>query len=369
MNIMKSLFPPCIAFVLIPWLCGADSPRDLAPMLQPLIKKYQLPGAVGAIIHGDKLVAIGSVGVRKWGNTARFLTTDRIHLGSDTKAMTAVLIGQLIDKKHISLDSNMTELFPDLAKRMNPKMAKNTVRNLLDHNAGFPHDLDWWSLDATKLSLPKQRRRAVEQALSVPPTTPIGQFSYSNVSYVVLGAIVEAKTGKSWEEIIKRNLFQPLKMETAGFGPPGTAGKVDQPWGHILQNGKLKPVQTDNAPVLGPAGRVHCSITDWSKFVAESMQSARGHPTLVSAETFKKMSMPMPGQDYAGGWIVTDRDWAGGLAMTHSGSNTTWYCTVWIAPKNNFAVMLATNFGGDKVDSAVDEGIGSLIEFNKLLEK
>ena len=172
--------------------------------------------------------------------------------------MTAVLIGQLIDKKQLAFDSTMRELFPELADKMDPVMAKNTVRNLLDHDAGLPHDLDWRELAATGLPLPAQRRLAVRKALSVPPATPIGSYVYSNVGFVLLGAIIEAKTGQSWEEVIRKEIFRPLHMASAGFGPPGTSGQVDQPWGHILENGNLKPEQFDNAPVLGPVA--HCPL-------------------------------------------------------------------------------------------------------------
>jgi CubicO group peptidase (beta-lactamase class C family) len=343
---------------------AADKPFDLAATLRPLAEEYHLPGVVGAIIHGDDLVALGSVGIRKIGNPAPFQETDIIHLGSDTKAMTAILIGQLIDKKQLTIHATMAELFPELVGQMNAEMAKITVRNLLTHTAGLPHDLDWWAINGTHLPMMAQRRQAVEKALSAEPATPIGKFSYSNISFVILGAIVESKTGQQWEKVMEREIFHPLHMTTAGFGIPGIRGKVDQPWGHVMENGKLNANQIDNAPVMAPAGEVHCSITDWAKFVAEAMHGAQGHPTLVSPETFKELTRPIAGQDYAGGWIVTQRPWAGGLAMTHAGSNTTWYCNVWIAPKKNFAVLIATNDGAEGVAEAADKGVGLLIDVN-----
>ena len=348
-------------------LMGIEIPHDLAPTLRALADKYKLPAAVGAILHGDRIVAIGSTGVRKDGESAPFLATDTIHLGSDTKAMTAILIGQLIDRKQLAFDTTMAEIFPDFAAKMNPLMARNTVRNLLDQVAGFPHDLDWWALEATHLSLPAQRRQAVERALSAEPATPIGSYSYSNVSFVVLGAIIETKTGKSWEETMERDIFRPLQMTSAGFGAPGTPGKVDQPWGHVDANGELKPIQIDNAPVLGPAGTVHCSISDWSKFIAEILHGAQGHPTLLSAETFKQLTTPMLGQSYAGGWMIVQRPWAGGLAFNHAGSNTTWFCNVWIAPNKDFAVLIAMNYGGESAAKAADEGASDLIHVNSQL--
>jgi CubicO group peptidase (beta-lactamase class C family) len=339
-------------------LATAPAPGDLAPLLRPLAEENHLPGMVGAIVKGGQIIAIGSTGVRKVGDPAPFLTSDSIHLGSDTKAMTAILVGQLIDRKQIGFDTTMAEIFPDLAPKFNPAMAKVTVRNLLDHDAGLPHDIDWDALDASGGSLPAQRRKAVQRAFSVPPATPIGSFSYSNVSFVLLGAIVEAKTGMAWEKVIEQQIFRPLHMDSAGFGPPGTRGKVDQPWGHILENGKIKALQIDNRPVLGPAGTVHCSIIDWSKFIAEVLRAAQGQPTLVSVQTFKELTTPIPGQNYAGGWLVLDRSWAGGLALTHAGSNTTWYCVAWLAPHKDFAVLIATNYFADSVPAIADKAIG-----------
>jgi CubicO group peptidase (beta-lactamase class C family) len=359
--VLVSLLSACLGAETSP------APLNLADTLRPLAEKYHLPGVVGAVVRGDRIIALGSVGIRKVGDPAPFLPTDIIHLGSDSKAMTAILIGQLIDKKLLTFDTTMREIFPDLAEKMNPEMANNTVRNLLDHNAGLPHDIDWWALNSTHRSLSAQRRLAVERACSAPPVTPIGTFSYSNVGFVILGAIVEAKTGLSWEEAMSRDIFRPLHMVTGGFGAPGMPGKVDEPWGHILVNGTLKPVQSDNAPVMAPAGAVHCSISDWSKFIVETLHGAQGHPTLVSAATFKELTRPMPTQDYAGGWIVTERPWAGGLALTHAGSNTMWYCNVWIAPKKNFAVLIATNDGAEPVAQAADDGVGLLIGVNARL--
>jgi CubicO group peptidase (beta-lactamase class C family) len=322
---------------------------------------------VAAVLHGDRIVALGSTGLRNATHSEPFLPGDTIHLGSDTKAMTAILIGRLIDSGQLTFDTPMRDIFPDLAGTMDSQMAAITVRNLLNHNAGLRHDLDWWKLAGTRQSLAAQRRMAVEQALSAPPATPIGSFAYSNVGYVLLGAIIEAKTGKPWEDVIRQEIFRPLGMSSAGFGPPGTRGEVNQPWGHVLENGRLSPAQIDNAPVLGPAGTVHCSIADWSKFIAEILRAAQGRPTLVSRKTFRELTTPMPGQDYAGGWIITQRPWAGGLALTHAGSNNTWYCDVWIAPARNFAVLIATNYGSQPVATAADDGIGLLIKFNSHL--
>ena len=169
-------------------------------------------------------------------------------------------------------------------------------------------------------------------------------------------------TGQSWEQLIQAELFDPLSMTSAGFGPPGTEGEVDQPWGHFGPAVMAKAVQGDNRPPLGPAGRVHCSIRDWAKFVSLHLRGARGEETTyLTAETFARLHRPPAAGDYALGWVITERPWAGGTVLTHGGSNTMWYCVVWMAPEKNLAVLSVTNIGGIGAAQACDDASAAMI--------
>ncbi len=285
---------------------SARGQADLTPILRPIAARHwAVPGMVAAIVENDRVSAIGAVGVRKAGTKVAFTDADQIHLGSDTKAMTAVLIGQLIDQKKLSFDSKVGEIFPDLAGKMNPAAAKVTILQLMHHRAGLPHDLDWDAIDASGKSMMEQRQMALQQAFAKKPEfEPGSQFAYSNVGYVILGAVVENIVGRPWEEVIRERLFEPLGMKSAGFGPPGALGKIDEPWGHTSPLGVPAPIQSDNQPVIGPAGRVHCSITDWGKFVSLFLDAAAGKPRLISAKMFSELTDPGTVGDYAGGWGI-----------------------------------------------------------------
>ena len=355
--------------ILVGSYAKAAEPQNLASTLQPILAKHQTPALWGAIVDGGQVVALGAVGVRKFGSPERVTVNDLVHLGSDTKAMTAVLITQLIEKKQLAFDTPMNRIFPDLAAKMNGAMAKVTVRQLLDHTGGLPENpSDWWAYDRSKESLPAQRRQLVKDMLDAAPDYPPGtKFQYSNVGFVMLGAIVEQKTGLPWEEVIQQEIFGPLKMESAGFGPPGAIGKIEQPWGHTISNGALVANQGDNPPIMSPAGRVHCSMTDWAKFVAQFLKTHADQPALLPAMLQHELIM-LPatpkGTTYAGGWIVTERSWAGegnGTVLTHTGSNNSWLCVAWLAPGKDFGVLAATNVGGDDASAACDEVSAALI--------
>jgi CubicO group peptidase (beta-lactamase class C family) len=360
-----------LALAALPFTAAAaPAPFDLSPTLKPILAKHKAPGIIAAILDANTITALGAAGIRKSDSPVPITSADQIHLGSDTKAMTALLIGQLIENKQLTFDTPMDKIFPDLASKMKPAAAKITVQHLLNHTSGLPANApDWWAYDRSNDPLPTQRRDAVKFLLAADPAQPPGtKYLYSNAGYVILGAILEQKTGRTWEQLIQQKIFAPLKMTSAGFGPPGTSGLVDEPWGHLLDNDKLKPSQTDNPPVMNSAGRVHCTISDWAKFIALYLQPHAGVPALLNADIQKQLITPAKGMVYAGGWIITERPWAGpgtATVLTHSGSNTMWYCVAWLAPKKDFAVLSAVNLGGDDAASACDDAAAAMIQLHE----
>ena len=78
-------------------------------------------------------------------------------------------------------------------------------------------------------------------------------------------------------------------------------------------------------------------------------------------EYYKELHTPPEGTDCAGGWRVVARDWGGGTALMHTGSNTMNYAVVWMAPQKGFAVVAACNQAGDKAVAACNDVCSLLI--------
>jgi CubicO group peptidase (beta-lactamase class C family) len=351
---------------------GADdravvqSDARVEKVLAPVRDTHHLPGLIGAILTGDKLAAIGAVGIRKIGSALPIRVTDQVHLGSCTKAMTATMIGMLVDEGKLTWRSTIRDVFPDAAPRLHDDFQKVTLTQLLTHRAGLPANVSWWHLAGQTTS--EQRLSLLTTALSNPPQNrPGSTYAYSNVGYVLAGLMAEQVTGQSWEALMQRRLFEPLGMSTAGFGSPGRPGSVDQPWGHRASGGQVEPTQQDNAPALGPAGTVHCSIQDWGKFAALHLAGARGQAKLLKLPTFRVLQTPPPGSDYAGGWVVVQRTWAGGRALNHGGSNTAWYSNIWLAPARDLAFLVSINQGGKVAETASDAAVVELIRAAEFL--
>jgi CubicO group peptidase (beta-lactamase class C family) len=344
----------------------ASAPRPLdaaavADILRPIREKHAVAAMVGAIVTSRGVQAAGVVGLRKAGTETVATLADRWHLGSDTKAMTAALLGRLVERGLLKWETKPAEVFPELAAGFHPGYADVTVLHLLSHRAGLAANLDWGA-SAKAGSLIAQRLDAVKKGFAVPPLQPPGsRFFYSNLGYVVAGAMAERLLGKPWEEAIAEEVFAPLGIKDFGFGGTGTLGQVDQPWGHS-RNGK--PVFTngplmDNPPVVGPAGRAHMTIGDWALFVVDQLRGARGEAGLLKPETYKILHTPPLGGDYALGWGTAEREWGGGRVLTHNGSNTMNFAVVWAAPAKDFAVLVCVN---QDAALAADEAADALIK-------
>jgi CubicO group peptidase (beta-lactamase class C family) len=347
------------------------TPESLNSLLEPIRRKYDLPALAAAIVTSKGLIASGAVGVRKYGTSSPVTVNDQFHLGSDTKAMTATMLATLVEQGRLAWTTTLEQVFPELASKMNPGYRQVTLEQLLAHRAGFTDQswpqgkslADMYNLPGS----PRQQRAAyVKMILGEPPMNqPGSRFLYSNRSYAVAGAMAEGVGNDSWESLIEKRLFDPLGLESCGFGAMGSAGKIDQPWQHTLLLTRHRPVEpsprADNAPVIGPAGTVHCSVVDWGKFVTAHLRGEQGLAGILKPETFKRLHTPPLGGDYGFGWIVVDRRWAGGRALTHAGSNTMNFAIVWMAPAKDFAVLVMTNQAGGETFNACDTAASALI--------
>jgi CubicO group peptidase (beta-lactamase class C family) len=331
-----------------------QSDPGIAALVGSVRAKYALPAMGGALVDSSGLKAVAVAGVRKGGEAAEVTTDDLWHLGSDTKAMTATMIAALVEKGTLLWDSTIGGVFPDL---LLPQAVKGiTLLQLLTHRAGLPANAEWSAISRAG-SLVQQRRAAVgrldgAKLLSVPGTA----FSYSNWGYVVAGAMAERATGKSYEELMKEVVFDPLQMRSVGYGAAGTKGGLDQPWAHTS---KGVPLQADNPLVMAPAGCVHCSLEDWGRFISDQLRGTEGKPALLRPESYARLHSAPEGGNYALGWLALDRPWGGGHVYTHTGSNTMNMAVVWMAPSRDFAVLVVCNQG--EADKACDDVASGLI--------
>lgn len=310
--------------------------------LQKVILEGKAPGMIAAIISSDGIIEIASAGVRKAGTSVAMTDKDLVHLGSCTKAMTSTMIATLVAEGKMSWDMKLTEAIPELKNDIHPDLQNTTLWQLLTHRAGIPNDPKDWYAYADK-DIKDRRYSILKDNIRLAPAYTDGEFHYSNYGYLVAACMAEYITGLSWEVLMRERIFEPLGMTTAGFGDPVKDKSTDQPWGHKRSwiGNKWSPSRKYYGEVISPAGRVHCSVEDWAKFISLQLP---GENCILDRKILKKLIEP--NGVYAGGWVVfqeTEQPWAKGIVLVHGGSNEIWYASVMVAPNLNRAYVVVTN--------------------------
>jgi len=364
-------FRICLAGALVSILVwpnialAGTPPGDTAETMETIRKKHDLPALAVAVVKDGKICDRAAVGVRKYGDPTPVTINDQFHIGSCTKSMTATLTAMFIEEGKLRWDTTIAEALPDLKGKMDTQFETVTVMQLLTHRGGVPGvppSTAWNRAWEKRGTATEQRREFVASVLSQPPEAKPGtRFIYSNQGYAIVGVMLEKIANRPWETLITERLFEPLKMKSAGFGVPGTIGKVDEPWGHVHEGSKIKPIQSDNPPAIGPAGTVHCSLEDMARYTMIHLGHGQGD-ALLKPESFRKLHTPPEGAEYACGWGIAKRGWAGGNALTHAGSNTQWFLVMWLAPEKNFSVVAATNIAGPDAEKGCDEVAAAMIK-------
>ena len=272
---------------------------------------------IGAIVRGEELADIGAVGIRKIGSPEPIRVDDAVHLGSCTKAMTATMIGTLVDEGKLRWDSTIARGLPRSGRADPSRLPAGHPRPAPDP----PGRASRTTSPGGELGRGLLGRRAApgpdgrERSRTAPETKPGSTYAYSNVGYVLAGMMAEQVTADALGRPDEASALRAAGDDLGGVRPAGDArGGSTTPGATGPRANLVEAVHEDNPPSMGPAGTVHCSVPDWAKFASFHLRGSLGGVRLLKPETLKALHTPEPGEDYAGGWLVVDRSWAGRTA-------------------------------------------------------
>ncbi len=341
----------------------SDGPAgaSLAGLITELRKEKKLVGLAAMVMVDGQVMATAAHGERKKGSGVPIELGDRWHLGSITKSITATMIARLVESGQMKWSDTIGERFPDPS--MHEDWKSVTLQQLLTHTSGSPANFSLAVLRKKPALGPEctqERRKAVMDVIAEKPAHPPGEkYAYSNVGYTIAGTMAETATGVSWEDLVKGEVFKPLELGDAGFGPPKSpSATLDQPRGHLRVLGRKVSADDDmdNTPIMGPAGAVHMTLSNLCEYATEHLRGELGAGKLLTAETYKRLHTPKL-QDYACGWVVKQpTSEIPHTVYWHNGSNTMWYALVVFIPEKNMVVAVTSNDGDiEKAEEAAWE--------------
>ena len=321
--------------------------------------KTKVPAVIGAVTDADELLGIDVVGSRSRTNPTDLATIDdQWHIGSCTKAITAVLFARLVEEGLAEWGTPLANLFPDL-DGADTGWTKVTIDDLLVCRAGVPANppgSDMMRLHKWEAPPTEQRTQTTNDILREAPKKP-GEFLYSNLGYIMAGAAIDRLASTSFEDALTTYVWEPLGITSAGVGaPPDVLGHPAKLPIGPLSAGLGNPAEdlsmADNPTVFTPAGRYHMAIGDWARFQRVFLKN--GEPLISSRSIERLLSTPdgPKGKSMSMGWIP-----AGAAGATHGqqGSNTMWAATALMDLKSGHTAMVVTNDGRSKAISGTVE--------------
>ena len=330
--------------------------KDLNDLLSQIRSESKVPALGLAFSRGTSLgSAVG--GVREIEKPMPAQLEDRWLIGSITKSMTATMIARLVDRGVLRWDTTVAEALPHL--KMRPEYRSVTMLQLLQHRAGIQQDRyvtgeyvdEAYGHANNRLTARENYSRLV---LSREPLSKPGErMAYSNAGYAIAAHMAERVAKKPYERLMQELVFNPLKMSSAQFGVPGTAGNPGGPYqlnGHSYGEKGLEPHVLNEpklAAIQAPGGiGLSMTLNDLLKFAQYHLAGLRGHVTLMSPHTFAVLHKPAedgPGlEKYACGWVIDDHQSKDKL-FTHNGTDGTFFAEIAIWPSQNLAAVAAIN--------------------------
>jgi CubicO group peptidase (beta-lactamase class C family) len=337
-------------------------PLDLDAVLKQAMDGTQTPALAALVMRDGKIAGQAVRGVRRNDQPDAVRADDVWLIGSTGKPMTVALIAKLVDRGVLSWDTPLAKMLPDLADSMRPEYRTVTLVQLLSHRSGLPENIgDLKFLDTfftNSRPLPQQRLDLITAALKeAPAAAPGTEFVYCNTGFLIAAVIAERAAGADFEELMRREVFQPLGMDSAAFGPTHDG----QPRGH--RGGKpitaMMTKSDDGVPMMyTAAGNLHMSLHDWAQFCLDQLAGSRGNGKLLAPASYRLMQTAQPGSPSGMDWGVQDSI-AGrkGPVLVHGGSDGNWLAWAVLFPEANTGVLAVANatedMGGDKATKAV----------------
>ncbi len=232
----------------------------VSKLIDDAIAADKLPGAVVVIGHGGDIVFHQAYGSRKLAGEpgldgspapAEPMTEDTIFdLASLTKSLaTATAVMQLYEQGKVAFDDPVQQYLPDFNTANDPQRAGVTVRMLLTHTSGETGDValgDPWGLDGP------DKAEGIHRALTTPLESGPGQaFRYSDINYILLGALTETITGEDLDVYVQRRVFDPLGLGDTHYLPLAKACGPHTTLGSAIA---WAPAQNSQGPNACPAG-------------------------------------------------------------------------------------------------------------------
>lgn len=349
MKIFYTLLIGCMLVCILPLQAQESSTQRLTQLMQD----YPVMGLSVAVVKEGKVVHTQALGWKEEGKE-RLETTDLFRIASISKSFTATALLQLVEKKVISLDDDVSDLIGFRIR--NPKFPDTviTLRMLLSHTSSINDQQGYFTLDAIH---PEKNAswQGVYNAYA-----PGKGYEYCNLNFNLAGAILEKYSGVRFDAYIQENILTPLglyggydvdqldksRLATLYTYQRDSVEFTASPAAYVSKSEELKTyVPGYSTPIFSPTGGMKISAPDLAKYLLLHMNYGKvGTTRIISTANAKAMQTPLStDENYGLALWKTDVLLPGVELVGHTGSAYGLYSALFFNPTEKYGFVVISN--------------------------
>ncbi|MGE0103690.1 MAG: serine hydrolase [Blastocatellales bacterium] len=367
-RLIRNLFVTVLLLVVVKSVPAQQAPlQGFDDYAQQAMKAWEVPGMAVAVVKDDKVVFSKGYGVTRLGGNIAVNDQTQFAIGSSSKAFTSAAIAILVDEGKIKWDDPVTKHLPGFELYDAYASKEMTVRDLLSHRSGLERgDLLWYSGNYDRNEILRRVR------FLKPSWSFRSRFGYQNIMYLAAGQLVQAVTGRSWDDFIRERFFKPLGMKTSSTSITALKSMENVATPHAKFDEKVQPVAWRNIDNIAPAGSINSNVLEMANWVRMQLaDGSLGDQRLISSGSIKEMhksqmvmAMEIPWTllfpkahflNYGLGWFLHDHH--GRKVVSHGGNIDGMSALVAMIPEEKLGVVVLTNLNGSELRSAITNRI------------
>lgn len=307
--------------------------------VQAAVKMAHIPGLAVGIVQDKQVVFLKGYGTAGGGRPVTPETP--MIIGSTSKSFTALAVMQLVEAGRVDLDAPVRTYLPDFRTADAEASKRITVRELLNHTSGFS---TWDGRQPMLADGPRALADVTQNLQDIRLHHAPGQtYEYSNLNYLILGALVEKVSGQPYGTYLRANVFDPLQMWSSGTSPAEVSNLAA---GHHMWFGFATRA---NEPFLSdqvPAGYIMASAKDLSNYlIAQLNEGSFAGRSVLSPAGVAAMHTPSTRVNdrfqYGMGWLVGQTN--GAVVIRHDGEVADFHSELFMLPGSKTGIVLIAN--------------------------
>lgn len=327
----------------------------LAEWLPGKMADWKVPGiGIGVVKDGEVILTAG-YGLRDIEQKLPVTENTIFAIGSSSKAFAAASVALMVDDGKLDWDKPVRDYLPNFKLKDDFASERMSPRDLLCHRSGLPrHDLMWYNSTAT-------REDMIGRLHHLEPSRDFRtHWQYQNLMYMTAGYLAGKAAGTTWEEVVRKRIFEPLGMKTANFSVLESQKAADFALPYQEKDEVVRKMEFRDITEVGPAGSINANVSEMVQWVKLQLGKGKfGDQQIISEGNIRQLHSPQMviadplwkelfGADvvtYGLGWFI--HSFHGLTMLQHGGNIDGFSALVSFIPESNVGVVTLTNLNGN----------------------